>query len=126
MRINKLHFYYVQPSFLSKELEIYDLFGSGRVAYSIARWAIMTKEERGRLLSDQLHWCFGDVWGRTEYEWIISDWPRKENEFKIDVFQAYVEPNKKLLLDMVDSVTPADARHWFKEHGYTPSGRRKK
>lgn len=127
MRIDKLHFYYVQPNFLGKELEVHDLFASGRVAYSIARWAIMTKEER-KGLNSQLSWCFGDVWGRAEYEWIVSDWPRQANGHKIDVYQAYVEPNKKLLLDMVNSVTPADARHWFKENGYTPSGmkRRKK
>ena len=103
-----------------KTLRCYNLFGFGRVKWSVARYVTMTDKERKELLTDPLRFCFGDVWSRTEFEFIVCPWPYKEDEeisdgVKVDAWTMYVEPNAKLLMEMVDSVSKESASRYLKE-----------
>lgn len=98
----------------------HNLFGSLRVKRSVAIYTKMTKEERRRV-SDPLFFCFGDTWGRTEWEFIVCPWPYKDGETvesigrKVDVYTMYVKPNAGLLMDLVNRVTASSARAFLRE-----------
>lgn len=102
------------------ELKTYNLFDFSRIKWSVAKYVTMTDTERS-LLHNSLMFCFGDVWSRAEYEFLICPWPYKDGEFveqvgqKVDIFTMYVEPNAKLLMDMVNSVSVSSAKKYMTE-----------
>lgn len=99
-----------------RKIETYNLFDFGRVKWSVARYVTMSKEERESLLSDPLHFCFGDVAGGCEYEYIIRPMVSKEeDEKKVDVFQMYVEPNADHLMSIVDRISVSSAQKYLRE-----------
>ena len=101
-------------------LEQYNLFNFSRVKHSVAMWVVMDKTEQKQ--HDFLRWCFGDTWGRCEFEMIISDWPYKEDALlkdvgeKYDIFELYVKPNAALLEDMVSRVSKNSAQVYLREY----------
>lgn len=104
----------------SKTLTVYNLFDFARVKLSVAMWVLKSEDERRRL-DNPLAFLFGDVWGRTEYEFIVCPWPYTEGEkvvdngLKVDTYRMYVEPNKELLLDLVSRVTKSSAKAYLRE-----------
>lgn len=105
-----------------KELRTYNLFDFGRVKWSVAKWATMNDKEKKELWSDPLMFCFGDVWSRCEYEFMVCPWGGlDENDkvtdvgIKVDTFEMYVKPNEKLLMEMVNSVSVNSARKYLRE-----------
>lgn len=95
------------------ELRKFNVFHSRRVMRSVAMW-VAGKAPKD---SDFLHWCFSDLAHRTEYEVMVSSWPPVENsEDKFDVFTLYIEPNAKLLREMVDKVSVSSAKNWLKNN----------
>ena len=126
MKIDDLYFgVKLMPlSYSSKEgrteLKTYNLFGFSRVKWSVASWVTMSDEEKKNITSP-LHFIFGDVWGRTEYEFIVCPWPYgdgegvSDNGQKVDTFTMYVEPNARLLMDMVNSVSVSSAKKYMTE-----------
>lgn len=124
IKLEDAYFGYVMPemSYRSKnerKLATYNLFEGSRVRYSVARWVTMDEKERKR--HNFLSFCFFDVCGRVEYEWIISPWPYDEGALvkdegkKIDVYEAYVKPNEKLLRQIVDSISVSSATRYLRE-----------
>lgn len=126
MNINDLYFGVVmnQISYSSEEergnIKTYNLFDFSRVKLSVATYVVLSEGMKNNLTSP-LHFCFGDVYGRTEYEFIMCPWPYREGEFveqvghKIDLFRMYVEPNSELLMDLVNRVTVSSARKYLAE-----------
>lgn len=106
-------------------LKTYNLFDFSRVKWSVARYVTMSDKEKKTLLSDPLHFCFGDVWGRCEYEYLIrpmvSD---NKGEVKTDVFQMYVEPNAKYLMSIVNRITKTSAQKYLREERKRLKGRK--
>lgn len=100
-------------------LEQYNLFGSSRVKRSVAMWVLMDDEERKE--HDFLSWCFMDVRGRCEYEYIVCSWPYPDDAKvedvgeKFDMYELYVKPNKELLFDLVSRVTKSSAKKYLAE-----------
>lgn len=101
-----------------QELKTYNLFGSSRVKSSVAMWVT---EKVYHHEHDFLSFCFGDTRSRCEYEWLAAPSPpgKDDKPEKVDVYTMYVEPNAKLLKDMVDRVSVSSAerylRDWRKE-----------
>lgn len=101
-------------------LKKYNLFSLGRIKHSVAMWVVMSPEERKK--HKFLPWCFLDVWGRCEYEMIISDWPYPDDAKvedigeRYDVYELYVKPNAELLEDMVNRVSKSSAQAYLKEY----------
>lgn len=126
MNINDLYFGVVLTSMSyasmkeRNELKTYNLFDFSRVKFSVARWVTMKDEER-KLISNPLSFLFGDVWGRTEYEFIVCPWPYDDDDKvadmgqKVDTYRMYVEPNKELLLDLVSRVSKSSAQAYMRE-----------
>lgn len=125
--INKLYFgvklfpmSYASKSELNK-LKTYNLFEFGRVKWSVAKYVAMTDKEKKSILSDPLHFCFGDVWSRTEFEFIACPWPYTDemtisnSGVKVDTWSLYVEPNADYLMSLVNSVSPTSARAYLRE-----------
>lgn len=102
-----------------RKIVTYNLFDSYRVKRSVASWVVMKPEEKEK--HEFLPWCFGDTWGRTEWEFIMCPWPYGENELvsdqgeKVDIYGMYVEPNAGLLRDLVDRVTVSSAKKYLAE-----------
>lgn len=96
-----------------QKLETYNLFSLSRIKWSVARYITMSDEERKTLLSDPLHFCFGDVWGRCEYEFFARPMVGDQEE-KTDVFQLYVEPNADYLMKIVNSISVNSAREYLR------------
>lgn len=130
MNINDLYFGVVlcQMSYSSPEersnLKVYNLFDFARVKYSVALWVTMKPEEKARResLHDQLMWCFGDTWSRSEYEFVVCPWGGSDENDKVfevgtkkDTFSMYVEPNGELLMDLVNRVTKTSAKEYIRE-----------
>lgn len=96
----------------TKKMVSYNIFDIYRVKRSVADWVMMS-DERKSGIEDPIRFCFGDTWSRVEYEWIVSPWPPKDGEEqKVDVYSMYVEPNRALLMDMLDNVSLKSAREW--------------
>lgn len=102
-----------------QELQTYNLFDLSKVKWSVARYVAMDEEEKKNLLSSPLHFCFGDVWSRTQFEFIINTWPYKDDEkisngLKVDTWTMYVEPNAEYLMELVNSVDKKSAEEYLK------------
>lgn len=102
-------------------LTTYNLFDFGRVKWSVARWVTMSDKERKGIMSDPLHFCFGDVWGRTEYEFIVCPWPYTSEDtieksgVKVDTYEMYVKPNADYLMSLVNRVSLTSARAYLRD-----------
>ena len=96
-----------------RKISTHNLFDSSRVLYSVATWVTMSEEEKKK--HDALSWCFSDVMGRSEYEFVMSPWAGGGEPQKVDIYQMYVEPNKELLLDLVSRVSKASAQAYLRE-----------
>lgn len=96
-----------------RKIETHNLFDSIRVLRSVALWALMPEKEKKE--HDALSWCFMDVGGRAEYEFIMSPWVGGGEAQKVNIYQMYVEPNRELLLDLIARVTPNSARKYLRE-----------
>lgn len=96
-----------------RQIETMNLFGSARVLRSVALWVLMPEEEKRR--HDPLSWCFMDVRGRAEYEFMMSPWVGGGEEQKVDIWDMYVVPNGELLIDLISRVTPNSARAYLRE-----------
>ena len=90
--------------------------------WSVAKYITMTdKEKRQLLCKDPLAFCFGDVWSRSEYEFMISPWPYHSGDkiedygHKIDIFEMYVRPNEKILMDIVYRISKTSAIEYISE-----------
>lgn len=96
-----------------RKISTHNLFDSSRVLYSVAIWVTMSEEEKKKY--DALSWCFSDVRGRSEYEFVMSPWAGGGEPQKVDIYQMYVEPNRELLLDLVSRVSKASAQAYLRE-----------
>ena len=97
------------------EIVTYNLFGSSRVLWSVAMW--VTGDDKFRQEHDFLSWCFFDVRGRAEYEFLVLPWPSGDEDKaqKVDTYFMYVEPNAALLRQMVDQVSVSSAKKYLAE-----------
>lgn len=101
------------------ELRTYNLFDMSSIKLAVAKWVTMTPNEKARI-DNPLVYIFGDVWGRTEFEFIMCPWPYKDGEKvedngkKVDIYQMYVMPNRVMLLDMVDAVSKSSAQEYLR------------
>lgn len=94
------------------KMKSYNVFDIYRVKRSVADWVMMSDERKSEI-EDPIRFCFGDTGGRVEYEWGVSPWPPKENVGeKVDVYDMYIEPNRALLMDMLDNISLKSAREW--------------
>lgn len=97
------------------KLEKFNIFNSTKVKHSVAMWVIGEAPDN----TDFLRWCFGDLDGSCEYEMMMSAWPTEEENcsencsVKCSVFKLYVEPNEKLLRNMVNKVSISSAKTWL-------------
>ena len=110
--INDLYFGICSMSQNTKKMASYNLFDIYRVKRAVANWVMMSDERKSEI-EDPISYCFNDVWSQCEYEWVVSPWPPEDNERqKVDVYSMYVEPNRALLMDMLDNVSLKSAREW--------------
>lgn len=113
-----------QMSYTSKEkqqLETYNLFDFNRVKRSVAIYVTMPPE-RKKKIENPLLFCFGDTWGRCEFEFVTCPWGGLNNDDKVtevgkkvDIYRMYVEPNAELLMDLVSRVSLSSARAYLRE-----------
>lgn len=118
-KLDELYFGVMLKDFNSKKMKQYNLFNFSRIKWSVARYRTMSKKERASI-ENPLMFCFSDVWSRCEYEMIISQFPFKDAQElydtgeKVDIFTLYVEPNAKLLIEMVNNVSVSSCREYIK------------
>ena len=104
------------------KLEPENLFSSIRVLHSVALWKTDPRTHKNALSgepNDLLSWCFGDTRWRCEYEWVVSPWAGGSDDgegTKVDVYSMYVEPNRQLLTEIVDSISVNSCREWLREY----------
>ena len=120
MKIDELYFG-VRGYTLSMpdRLMAWNLFNSTRVKRSVAIWASTDPKKREEEGWDFGLFCFGDVKGRVQYEMYVhpiihSMAPPEEIAIKTDIYTMFVEPNLRILREMVDQVSVAEAKRWLK------------
>ena len=111
--IDKVYFGVATVDFNDKKLHFWNLFENLKVKWSVAQYALMSKEDR-KQLSDPFRFCFGDVWGRVQYEMAIAGLFSQEEPIKVDVFTLFCEPNKEYLMSLVDSISKNSAREFIR------------
>lgn len=111
MKLDELYFGVMRINFNTGKLEQANLFGSLKVLRSVALYATR-KSQLHYFEKDPLSWCFADVRCRCEYEMLVSDLTDCNFE-KYDLYELYVKPNAELLMKLVNSVDPKDARKWL-------------
>lgn len=100
---------------------VYNLFDFGRVKWAVAKYVTMTPENKKKI-EDPAMFCFGSVWGRTEFEFMVCPWPYLEGDkiedcgAKVDVYEMYVKPNIEHLMELVNSVSVNSAKKCLKEN----------
>lgn len=129
--LEKAYFGIVLWDFNADEPKVANLFGSIRVLTSVARWRVMDESETGRKNKkyikehsslDGLSFCFGDTRGRVEYEMLCSDVVGSEsvkgnkNVRKLDTWTLYVEPNRELLMEMVENMSITSCRRVLRKY----------
>ena len=104
-----------------RELATYNLFDFARVKWSVAKYITMTDIERQNV-SNPLMFCFGDVWSRCEFEFVVCPWGGTEEDAKItevgtkvDIYKMYVEPNAEYLMELISSVSQSSAKAYLRE-----------
>lgn len=115
--LEKAYFGIRMYDFNSNEFDCENLFGSVRVLLSIA--LIRTRKDliaKYKDIDDVIMFCFGDTKSRVEYEMGICPVFRDEDFEKVDVYYMYVEPNKRLLYDMVMNFSVASCRRVLKKY----------
>lgn len=105
---------------INGDIQFWNLFDNLRVKLSVASYVVMTPEAKKLLLMDPCRFCFGDVWSRCEYEFVVNRWPFGEKDLvsggrKMDVYQMFVEPNKDHLMTIVNSISKSSARKYLAE-----------
>lgn len=118
MKLTDLYFGYKNyaMSYTSREereIKTYNLFSGTRVLRSVAMWVLMPEKEKKE--RNALSWCFADVRGRAEYEFVMSPWVGGGEPQKVDIWTMYVEPNKDILLDLISRVSVSSARAYLRE-----------
>ena len=103
----------INPNSKKIELEPLNLFKNLRVKYSVAFYKVY-KNKMESLTNDPLRFCFGDVKRRTEYEFLISSHLNDKREL-FDVYDLYVEPNKELLMSIIDNISVESCNDYLKE-----------
>lgn len=96
----------------TEKMVSYNIFDIHKIKRAVADWVMMSDKRKSEI-EDPILYCFSDVWSRVEYEWVVSPWSSKDGEKqKVDVYSMYVEPNRALLMDMLDNVSLKSAREW--------------
>lgn len=132
MKIEELEYIGKVHNFNHGRFEDYNIFHCSRVLRSIAMWVVANKRKKKTksdkyildkysTLEDAVRWCFFDLSGRCEYEFVVKDgkivgslWDDVEGE-KSDVYKYYVLPNSQMLMDMINKVSFASAQKWLRE-----------
>jgi len=134
MKIEELYFGIKNYDPNTGVLETRNLFSSSRILRSVALYVSEYKSNSVTnnvyKIDNPLRFCFGDSWSRREYEYgVCESWNsyqferyKKDKKWeidapvvKMDVYKMYVEPNEKILMDLVNSVDPEDAKKWLEE-----------
>ena len=104
------------------QLEEHNLFDISKVKWSVAKYASLSKKEKENTINDPLVFCFSDVWARCEYEFVVCPWGGLDENDKVvdvgikaDIFEMYVKPNAKLLMEMINSVSVSSAKKYLAE-----------
>lgn len=99
-------------------LKAYNLFDLSKVKWAVAYWVVSSDDFKKE--HDLIAWCFGDVWARCEYEFVVCPWGGLEEDAKVeevgqkvDTYFMYVKPNEQLLTKMVESVSVASAERYL-------------
>ena len=101
-------------------LEDYNLFQSHRVLRSIAIWKTRPNVRSFFMTHDPLRYWFGDTWGRIEWEWDQAPdgtaYPPLTTKYpKVCTYDECVVPYRKILTDLVDSISVNSCRQFLKE-----------
>ena len=105
-----------------RELKTYNLFDFSRIKFSVASYITASGEFKKQYIRDPLHYCFGDVHHRCEFEFWIARWggttgeeKLKDEAEKIDIYDLYVVPNADLLMDIVNRISISSAKKYLSE-----------
>lgn len=119
MELEDLYFGCLNYDFNTGKMEPFNLFRSMRVLHSIAIYKTHQEELANQEWFggefDPLRFCFGDLDGHVEYEMAVGSLFKDEPE-KMSLWEMYVVPNEKLLMDMVDKVSVESCERWLEEH----------
>lgn len=97
----------------AKKMTTINIFEHPKVRRAVAEYRLHPDRYKGHNIIDLI---FSDFRGRCEYEWMVMDWPRQEISMKVDVFDSYIEPNRNLLLELINLPSKNSCVEWLKEY----------
>lgn len=101
--------------------KVYNIFHNANVLRSCALYKTGKYAKFAKVItdSDWLHYCFGDLRSKVEYEFVFGYLFRDKDGNaigeKTDVYAAYVEPNRHILQRMLDEVTVVSCKRYLAE-----------
>lgn len=116
-QLTSLEFYAKFWDFNKKEFVDYNIFGNSRVLFNVACYVTMPESER-KDISDPLLYCFSKLWGHVEYEFGVCEvfCDSMDKVQKVDIYEFYVKPNRKYLLELIESVSKNSATKYLREY----------
>lgn len=117
-KLKSLEFNVRQWDINKGEFQTVNIFNSTMVLWSVAEWVCMSKKERTKI-KDPLFFCFSSFWCRVQWEFGVCEPFCKDLNTgvkKVDTYSFYIQPNEKLLMGMIESVSKSSARKYLKEY----------
>ena len=115
MKIDELYFGIKLVDFNTRKLQTYNLF-TPRIKRNVAIYAKDKSVLANHSWFEPLSFCFGDMRGRTEYEFYVSDVVDGKEQSKADAYEMYVKPNEEYLMSLVDSISEYEGKKWLKNN----------
>lgn len=112
MNIYDLYFGVAAISMGTGDLRYYNIFNNIKVMRSVAFYIAKSPE-----VEDPLRFCFGDLWGKVEYEMEVRGM-FQDQWFKTDIYNMYIKPNREYLMDLIGKVSKRSAVQWLKDNPY--------
>lgn len=114
MDINNIYFGVCYWDSNKDEFVPFNIFDAGRTRYWLAKYRVHPIQFRRLSI---FSFVFNDFCGRCQWEWIVSNWPKNDKEQKLDVWTAYLIPNKEYLTKLMNSVSVASCKRYLKKYG---------
>lgn len=111
MKIDDLYFGVKLYDPNANAFKTWNIFNSSRVRWDCASYVKYAKEEG---VIDPLRYCFGSLWGRVQYEFMVAP-VFTDDVNKVDIYQMYIEPNRDYLMSLVDSISLRSATQVLQE-----------
>lgn len=111
MKLSDAHFGVVMVQYGSQEMTEVNIFDFGSIKWAVANYIAYPEK---RLPGDWLSHCFFDCRGKCEFEFLLMGRDGRGEPKKVDIWTMYIEPNRRVLYDIVQSISKTSCLQYIR------------